>query len=417
MKPSPRIVAIVTGVALVAGGCSGGEAGAPEAELTTATREVATTAPVGLTAPPTVPTLPTGARPAAPTEPQPAVAAAEVPETVEVHQPDVLVRTGPLPLQRVRQARKVEGIRAMSGTSRFEVQLRPPEGEAATLSALAIDPSGFRPLTPEVTAQTPGVWERMAEGEIVLRHDVAHDLGIELGETIDLGGPDGSVTVRVGAFASNGAPPVADLLVPWALGRQLGAPDVNLLVVATADGEARDVGERLVEAVGGEAELRDAPQQRQARVVGSPVDFEPFSYTELGDGMIVIDPAWVQRWIVRVELPRVGATRVHRLMAPQLFAALAEIEAAGLLGHFKPEQFGGGWVPRHIDWNPSKPLSMHAWGLAIDFNTHDNWLGETPQMDRRIVDIFERWGFAWGGHWSRPDGMHFELERVVTVDG
>jgi hypothetical protein len=29
-------------------------------------------------------------------------------------------------------------------------------------------------------------------------------------------------------------------------------------------------------------------------------------------------------------------------------------------------------------------------------------------MDPRIVDIFRRWGFAWGGTWVRPDGMHFE---------
>jgi len=29
-------------------------------------------------------------------------------------------------------------------------------------------------------------------------------------------------------------------------------------------------------------------------------------------------------------------------------------------------------------------------------------------MDPRIVDAFRRHGFAWGGTWARPDGMHFE---------
>jgi hypothetical protein len=34
-------------------------------------------------------------------------------------------------------------------------------------------------------------------------------------------------------------------------------------------------------------------------------------------------------------------------------------------------------------------------------------------MDARIVEIFDRWGFAWGGRWSRPDGMHFELGALL----
>jgi hypothetical protein len=24
-----------------------------------------------------------------------------------------------------------------------------------------------------------------------------------------------------------------------------------------------------------------------------------------------------------------------------------------------------------------------------------------------------KWGFRWGGYWSRPDPMHFELSRIV----
>jgi hypothetical protein len=29
-------------------------------------------------------------------------------------------------------------------------------------------------------------------------------------------------------------------------------------------------------------------------------------------------------------------------------------------------------------------------------------------MDPRVVEIFQRWGFNWGGLWERPDPMHFE---------
>jgi hypothetical protein len=34
-------------------------------------------------------------------------------------------------------------------------------------------------------------------------------------------------------------------------------------------------------------------------------------------------------------------------------------------------------------------------------------------MDERVVAIFEKWGFAWGGYWSTPDPMHFELARLI----
>ena len=30
-------------------------------------------------------------------------------------------------------------------------------------------------------------------------------------------------------------------------------------------------------------------------------------------------------------------------------------------------------------------------------------------MDRRVVEVFDRWGFQWGGRFLVPDGMHFEF--------
>jgi hypothetical protein len=35
--------------------------------------------------------------------------------------------------------------------------------------------------------------------------------------------------------------------------------------------------------------------------------------------------------------------------------------------------------------------------------------GLPAHQDRRVVSIFERWSFTWGGRWLVPDGMHFEL--------
>lgn len=426
MRPLRPVLALVAGVSLLASGCASDEGTEvvetvaargvqPAAEAATTPsedddRDVATGSAVGSSTTSVAPISPA---------PVPSSPPADVPAEVEVVTPDVVVHSAPIASADVDRALDLVGVDTLAATSGFSAELR-LEDRTRIVDVLAVDPATFRPLTPAVTAQAAGVWQRLTEGDVLVRHDLAHELGLPLGGHVVLTGPTGTRSVRIGAFASNGAPPVADVIVPWSLGTALGAPGVNTLIVAASDDvDPEQVGESIVAAIGsGDVEVRTAPEAQEARVVSTGrVQFEPFGYTSLGDGLIVIDPDWVRRWIVVVDLPRVGPTRVHRMMAPQLLAAMEQIEAEGLIDHFKPEQFGGGWVPRHIDWNPRKPLSMHAWGLAVDFNTRDNWLGQTPVMDRRIVEIFESWGFEWGGHWSRPDGMHFELDRLVEIDG
>jgi hypothetical protein len=137
--------------------------------------------------------------------------------------------------------------------------------------------------------------------------------------------------------------------------------------------------------------------------------------------MIQIDRDWVRRNIVSAQVPIFrGNVICHRLLIPQLRGALNEIVERDLAHLIDPSQYGGCWVPRHILFNPNRALSMHAWGLAIDFNVRGNEYGNrNPEMDPRIVEIFKRWGFAWGGDWSTPDGMHFELNALLdtTADG
>ena len=58
-------------------------------------------------------------------------------------------------------------------------------------------------------------------------------------------------------------------------------------------------------------------------------------------------------------------------------------------------------------------LSMHAYGLAIDLNSHWNGKGRTPTMDPGIVKCFKESGFIWGGDWPVPDGMHFQLRKPI----
>lgn len=79
----------------------------------------------------------------------------------------------------------------------------------------------------------------------------------------------------------------------------------------------------------------------------------------------------------------------------------AEIDRIGM------SKFSGSYNPRKIAG--TSRWSMHAYGCGVDFDSANNWLGDTtPAMDRRVVEEFEREGWEWGGHWGRPDGMHFQ---------
>lgn len=60
-------------------------------------------------------------------------------------------------------------------------------------------------------------------------------------------------------------------------------------------------------------------------------------------------------------------------------------------------------------------LSMHSYGIAIDINTKysDYWqwnksMKYVNRIPMEIVEIFEKYGFIWGGKWYHYDTMHFE---------
>ena len=59
-------------------------------------------------------------------------------------------------------------------------------------------------------------------------------------------------------------------------------------------------------------------------------------------------------------------------------------------------------------------LSIHAWGLAIDVNAAWNRFGGKPVLSPEFVQCFKDAGFDWGGDWSHPDGMHFQVKRELV---
>lgn len=54
--------------------------------------------------------------------------------------------------------------------------------------------------------------------------------------------------------------------------------------------------------------------------------------------------------------------------------------------------------------------SNHSWGLAIDLNSAENVFGgSTHTMPARVVAMFKKYGFGWGGDYpGLKDWMHLE---------
>jgi len=107
-------------------------------------------------------------------------------------------------------------------------------------------------------------------------------------------------------------------------------------------------------------------------------------------------------------MPIIGPVTGHRVMLPQLRAALLEVQARGLAS--KIYHYDGCYVPRFIA--NTTTLSNHSFGLALDLNVPGNGRGTVGEMNRAVVAIFKKWGFAWGGDWRYTDPMHFELSEI-----
>jgi hypothetical protein len=141
---------------------------------------------------------------------------------------------------------------------------------------------------------------------------------------------------------------------------------------------------------------------------------------------IKITDNWSAKNISRVVIPQlVGVTGApksgkiyfHTAAVEQLKGMFQAWDDAGLTYLIKGD--AGSWVPRFIRGSRSA-LSNHAWGTAFDINVPWNYLGAQPALKgtrgsvRELVPIANEYGFYWGGHFSRrPDGMHFEVARIL----
>ena len=149
-----------------------------------------------------------------------------------------------------------------------------------------------------------------------------------------------------------------------------------------------------------------------------------FAYEITKSGKVTADPGWVHQNITPRRFFSGIPVRAacHRAVWAPLQGALNEIKRTGLeklIDVDNTNKYGGCFYARLNRISGSLGyLSRHSWGMAFDMNTTTNSQGRPPNLDCRIVRIFRKWGFAWGGNFTPADGMHFEYvgERRDNID-
>lgn len=313
----------------------------------------------------------------------------------------------------VQQIKDLEGVDA---TMRFSMSQVPLEDKVYNIAA--IDPGRYRNWTEQASADTQEVWDRVAGGELAIDPAIGRKLADKQG-FLRLGNEKEAPQIHIGAFAPQVDQITAVVNPTWA--DSLGMIENNAMLITTGNTAPETIRPKIRKIVGDTASVLflapelDITAQQTAFLTGGSVAqaVGTFNYTVLGGGRIQPDQAWVDANIRTEEVPILGRVTCHKAVLPQLRAALQEIQMTGLSSKIRPEEYAGCYYPRFIAGSTS--LSLHSFGIALDLNTSTNQRGVAGDMDRQVVAIFKKWGFAWGGDWNYTDPMHFEMNAVVEA--
>jgi len=167
-----------------------------------------------------------------------------VPRARHLVEATVLV-TSPKPLthRQLRAIRHVAGVRRTEQVSAGQARV---DGHRARI--LGVDPAGFRPWTPKLTAHSQPLWQSIARGELTASFDMGHQAGLPLGQDVPVKAAH-QVPVRVGAFASVGMAGV-DAVVSKSRAAELGLRPHTGVVVSAPNADALTVRRALHDVAG-----------------------------------------------------------------------------------------------------------------------------------------------------------------------
>jgi len=263
----------------------------------------------------------------------------------------------------------------------------------------------------------------LGSDSVVMNEITAELTGAAVGDVIVMQAADGSpVSLRIAGIRPYDQIGWAELVFTFAVADRLGATrDTRAIVYGFDDREAFDDAV-VAEGLGARKDTKvnrswDPPDPDDTLSTARTKDAlgEPW-YRFTADGSVEMHPTWKANNLTdgRTLLdPRIPIrSRCHVEIIDDLRAAVAEVADVGLAASIdvaNANTYGGCYVPRFSRVSGQIGfLSRHTYGMAIDTNTDSNCAGCRPTMNCDVVRIFRKHGFAWGGNFRRPDGMHFE---------
>lgn len=293
----------------------------------------------------------------------------------------------------------------------------PPAGWLVPIVYLAA------PEAPIGRVTSPQVAAALDPGTAVMNEVTAGMTGAQVGDVVHMRSAHGTaVSFRISGIATEADVGSAELVFTTEIADRLGATEDTRVIIHDADRAHLDA------AIAAEG-LDARPSTRVGRswdppdpdsslstmhtkaLLGEPV----YRFNE--DGSVSMHPDWVAanlppgRELLNDQI-RIRA-RCNLAIVADLRAALAEIAAVGLgaaIDVGNSNTYGGCYGGARFSRLSGQIgfLSRHSYGQALDMNTLSNCLGCVPRMNCDVVRIFRKHGFAWGGNWRVPDGMHFE---------
>lgn len=293
-------------------------------------------------------------------------------------------------------------------------------------------PMGTTVLAQDVVARTMGsdVASQLTAESLVMGEVSAGLRGARAGDTALLTSASGAtVSFQVASVLPADRVGGAEFLMSTEAGERLGINEVRRVVIwgfpsrAAIDGAMASNGlvstSVRIRRSWDPADPDDTIGMAQTKSV-----LGEFAYRVNANGSVSQDEAWVNaslpsgRELLNGSIPILA--RCHNVVEPAIEAALAEIAAAGLgatIDVTDANLYGGCHLARFNRLTPDSSLgflSRHSWGMAIDTNTRGSCQGCAPPDFATVpggcqaVQIFRKHGFAWGGNFLTPDGMHFE---------
>ena len=358
---------------------------------------------------------------------EPAPSAAATPSASPTEPPDdgtlVMWTYGDLPPSVAEEAQELPGVTAAAYVRADTLGLVAAwradgtpvdvleDGFRIPVAVSAIDPAQYARTRDDRDAAE--LLDALGPGQVLLSETAAEMRGIGRGGSIEL------VTtsrLEVAAVVPDGTVGSAEIVLHAATADDAGMQRDGAVIVRH---DTRGAATRQLRQA-----LRDlAPGDDPARVVGSTQRItaplvlslaevkrrfgEPAYRPREGVREVEMHPTFVAEHIVDADVPILGSVRCHEGIIDDLRAALGEIEDAGLGGTIDPAKYAGCYYPRRISTS-GEGLSHHAWGIAIDINVDLSLPGGGPLPHPRVIRIFGRHGFRWGGDFLHEDNHHFE---------